>query len=140
MLKRGERLSGDSGSERILSEGGGQPSDLGILGDTAVTDVQEKNGELIHYVKSELEPGTEVIGKIDWQRRFDRMQQHSGEHIVSGLVHEAYGYNNVGFHMSSDVITIDFSGVLDEKQLAEIEEKTNRNIWEDNPVETFLSG
>lgn len=118
-------------------EGGGQPSDLGILGDTAVTDVQEKNGELIHYVKSELEPGTEVIGKIDWQRRFDLMQQHSGEHIVSGLVHEAYGYNNVGFHMSSDVITIDFSGVLDEKQLAEIEEKTNRNIWEDNPVEIF---
>ena len=141
MPKRGERLSGDSGSERIFDpEGGGQPSDLGILGDTAVTDVQEKNGELIHYVKSELEPGTEVIGKIDWQRRFDLMQQHSGEHIVSGLVHEAYGYNNVGFHMSSDVITIDFSGVLDEKQLAEIEEKTNRNIWEDNPVETFLSG
>ena len=66
------------------------------------------------------------------------MQQHSGEHIVSGLVHEAYGYNNVGFHMSSDVITIDFSGVLDEKQLAEIEEKTNRNIWEDNPVEIFI--
>ena len=65
------------------------------------------------------------------------MQQHSGEHIVSGLVHEAYGYNNVGFHMSSDVITIDFSGVLDEKQLAEIEEQTNRNIWEDNPVEIF---
>lgn len=55
-------------------EGGGQPSDLGILEDTAVTDVQEKNGELIHYVKSELEPGTEVIGKIDWQRRFDLMQ------------------------------------------------------------------
>ena len=65
------------------------------------------------------------------------MQQHSGEHIVSGLVHEAYGYNNVGFHMSSDVITIDFSGVLDERQLAEIEEKTNRKIWENKPVEIF---
>ena len=88
-------------------------------------------------MKAELEPGTEVTGRIDWQRRFDLMQQHSGEHIVSGLVHEAYGYNNVGFHMSSDVITIDFSGVLDERQLAEIEEKTNRKIWENKPVEIF---
>ena len=74
--------------------GGGQPSDLGILGDTAVTDVQEKNGELIHYVKSELEPGTEVIGKIDWQRRFDLMQQHSGEHIVDVYKRQGQRYHN----------------------------------------------
>lgn len=138
-----ECRKGEKGFQVLLDrsafypEGGGQPCDLGILGNTEVTDVQEKDGELIHYVKAELEPGTEVTGRIDWQRRFDLMQQHSGEHIVSGLVHEAYGYNNVGFHMSSDVITIDFSGVLDERQLAEIEEKTNRNIWEDNPVEIF---
>ena len=125
MPKRREGLSGASGSERIYPEGGGQPV-IWESGNTEVTDVQEKDGELIHYVKAELEPGTEVTGRIDWQRRFDLMQQHSGEHIVSGLVHEAYGYNNVGFHMSSDVITIDFSGVLDERQLAEIEEKTNR--------------
>ena len=65
------------------------------------------------------------------------MQQHSGEHIVSGLVHEKYGYDNVGFHMSSDVITIDFSGVLDKKQLEEIEAETNRKIWENTPVEIF---
>ena len=63
------------------------------------------------------------------------MQQHSGEHIVSGLVHEAYGYDNVGFHMSSDVITVDFSGVLSEAQLAEIEAETNRKIWENSEVE-----
>lgn len=138
-----ECRKGEKGFQVLLDrsafypEGGGQPCDLGILGDTEVTDVQEKDGELIHYVKAELEPGTEVTGRIDWQRRFDLMQQHSGEHIVSGLVHEAYGYNNVGFHMSSDVITIDFSGVLDERQLAEIEEKTNREIWENKPVEIF---
>ena len=65
------------------------------------------------------------------------MQQHSGEHIVSGLVHEAYGYDNVGFHMSSDVITVDLSGVLTEAQLAEIEAKTNQKIWENTPVEIF---
>ena len=95
-----ECRKGEKGFQVILDrsafypEGGGQPCDLGILGGTEVTDVQEKNGELIHYVKAELEPGTEVTGRIDWQRRFDLMQQHSGEHIVSGLVHEAYGYNN----------------------------------------------
>ncbi len=75
------------------------------------------------------------MGKIDWERRFDLMQQHSGEHIVSGLVHEAYGYDNVGFHMSSDVITVDLSGVLNEAQLAEIEQRVNERIWENREVE-----
>ena len=116
-------------------EGGGQPCDLGTLDTVEVLDVQEKAGEIIHYTKEAIEPGKEVTGKIDWDRRFDLMQQHSGEHIVSGLVHEAYGYNNVGFHMGSDVITIDLSGVLNEAQLAEIEAETNRKIWENSSVE-----
>ena len=118
-------------------EGGGQPCDLGTLNDIRVTDVQEEEGELIHYTEEPLEAGTEVEGKIDWERRFDLMQQHSGEHMVSGLIHEAYGYNNVGFHMGSDVITIDFSGVLTWEQLEEIEEKVNRKIWENSPVRIF---
>lgn len=116
-------------------EGGGQPCDLGTLDTVEVLDVQEKTGEIIHYTKEAIEPGKEVTGKIDWDRRFDLMQQHSGEHIVSGLVHEAYGYNNVGFHMGSDVITVDLSGMLNEAQLAEIEAETNRKIWENSPVE-----
>ena len=62
-------------------------------------------------------------GKIDWARRFDLMQQHSGEHMVSGIIHEKYGYDNVGFHMGSDVITVDLNGMLDDSQLAEIERK-----------------
>jgi Ser-tRNA(Ala) deacylase AlaX len=95
---------------------------------TEVTDVREKDGEIVHHTEVALEVGSEVTGKIDWERRFDLMQQHSGEHIVSGLVHEAYGYDNVGFHMSSDVITVDLSGVLTEAQLAEIEAKTNQKI------------
>ena len=102
-------------------EGGGQPSDTGILGGINVKEVHEKDGELIHYTDGPLEVGMDVIGKINWGRRFDLMQQHSGEHIVSGLVHEAFGYDNVGFHMGSDVITIDFNGMLDEEQMAEIE-------------------
>lgn len=104
-------------------EGGGQPYDLGTLNDVEVLEVHEKDGEIIHYTKEAIEVGSDVTGKIDWDRRFDLMQQHSGEHIVSGLVHEAYGYDNVGFHMSSDVITVDLSGVLTEAQLAEIEQK-----------------
>ena len=70
-------------------EGGGQPCDLGTMNDIPVLDVQEKGGVIFHYTDKPIEPGTEVKGKIDWERRFDLMQQHSGEHIVSGLVHEA---------------------------------------------------
>ena len=85
-------------------EGGGQPSDVGTLGDAKVTEVHEKDGELLHYTDKALEVGAKVEGKIDWARRFDLMQQHSGEHMVSGIIHEKYGYDNVGFHMGSDVI------------------------------------
>ena len=77
-------------------EGGGQPSDIGYLGDVKVKEVHEKDGELLHYTDKPLEAGTEVQGRINWARRFDLMQQHSGEHMVSGLIHEAYGYDNVG--------------------------------------------
>ena len=138
-----ECRKGKKGYEILLDqsafypEGGGQPCDIGMLGEVQVKDVQEKDGELIHYTETPLEPGTELMGEIDWERRFDLMQQHSGEHMVSGIVHERYGYDNVGFHMSSDVITIDFSGVLDKKQLEEIEAETNRKIWENTPVEIF---
>lgn len=138
---------GKNGYEIILDEsafypeGGGQPCDTGSLGNSEVKDVQEKDGELIHYTDKALEEGNKVHGKINWKRRFDLMQQHSGEHMVSGLVHEKYGYNNVGFHMGRDVITIDFSGVLDEEQLQEIEDKVNEKIWENTPVQiTYPSG
>lgn len=132
---------GENGYEIILDEsafypeGGGQPCDIGSLGEAEVKDVQEKDGELIHYVDKALKEGSQVHGQINWERRFDLMQQHSGEHMVSGLVHEKYGYNNVGFHMGSDVITIDFSGVLNEEQLQEIEDRVNEKIWENTPVQ-----
>lgn len=138
-----ECRKGKTGYEVILDqtafypEGGGQPSDIGTLGEAVVKEVHEKNGELLHYTDRALEPGTEVQGKINWDRRFDLMQQHSGEHIVSGLIHEAFGYDNVGFHMGSDVITIDFDGMLDETQMAVIEAKANRIIWENQEVEIF---
>lgn len=139
-----ECREGKKGFQIILDEsafypeGGGQPSDTGYLNQIKVKEVHEKDGELLHYTDEAIEPGTTVIGKIDWARRFDLMQQHSGEHMVSGLVHEKYGYDNVGFHMGSDVITIDFNGILDDAEMAEIETLVNEKIWENAPVEIFF--
>ena len=88
-------------------EGGGQPCDLGTINGIKVTYVGEKGEDVVHYIEEPIAEGTEVKGIIDWERRFDLMQQHSAEHIVSGMFHEKYGCNNVGFHMGKDMITLD---------------------------------
>lgn len=116
-------------------EGGGQPCDLGTIDDTRVLDVQEKDEQIIHLTDKALEVNEEVSGIIDWDRRFDLMQQHSGEHIVSGFIHSKYGYNNVGFHMGSEMITVDLDGEIDAEGLADIERKTNNYIWTNAAVE-----
>lgn len=131
--KNGYRIILDASA--FYPEGGGQPCDTGYLDDVKVVDVHEKDGELLHYTEKALEVGKIVHGVIDWEHRFDLMQQHSGEHMVSGLIHEAYGYDNVGFHMGSDVITIDFNGMLDAVQMQEIEVLVNKKIWENSRVE-----
>lgn len=118
-------------------EGGGQPSDRGQIDGTEVVDVKEKCGELIHFTKEPVEKGRKVSGNIDWKRRFDLMQQHSGEHMVSGLIHEKYGYDNVGFHMGSDIVTIDFNGPLTMEELLVIEQKVNQKVWENTNVEIW---
>ena len=118
-------------------EGGGQPCDLGTLGGVQVLDVHERGGEIIHTCAAPLEPGDTVHGAIDWARRFDLMQQHSGEHLVSGLVHAAYGYDNVGFHMGQDSITIDFNGYIDEEGLRQIERKANEAVYANLETEVF---
>lgn len=115
-------------------EGGGQPWDQGILGGSLVLEVHEREGVVVHTCTRPLEAGTQVEGQIDWARRFDLMQQHSGEHIVSGLAHKRWGCDNVGFHMGADVITIDLNVPLSEKNLEELEEEVNRYLWEDYPV------
>ena len=111
-------------------EGGGQPADTGILGNVRVTDVHEKDGQVVHYTDGPLPVGEMVRGVIDWDRRFQHMQEHSGEHLVSGLIHQRFGYDNVGFHMGTDEVTIDFNGVLEWEDLMAIEEKANGMIWE----------
>lgn len=116
-------------------EGGGQPSDTGTLGAVEVTQVHEKDGAIIHYCTGPVEVGQTVNGRIDWTRRFDFMQQHSGEHIVSGLIHQMYGYDNVGFHLGSDTVTIDFNGMISQAGLQEIETKANEVIWSNVALE-----
>ena len=115
-------------------EGGGQPYDTGILGGVPVLEVHEREGRVVHTCAQPLEAGSRVEGTIDWDRRFDLMQHHSGEHIISGLAHAKWGCDNVGFHMGSDVITIDLNVELNEDQLRELEQAANRYIWEDHPM------
>lgn len=118
-------------------EGGGQPGDRGTLGGVAVTDTHEKGENVVHYCDGPLEPGTTVEGTLDWDYRFLLMQQHSGEHILSGLIHEKFGYDNVGFHMGKDAVTIDFNGMISDEDLADLEWRTNQLIWQNVPIEVL---
>lgn len=136
-------------------EGGGQPGDRGVLetgasvegegermavgvarqAQIAVYDTHEKGEEVLHYTDGFVAHGTRVTGRIDWDFRFDLMQNHSGEHIVSGLIHERFGYNNVGFHMGSDMLTIDLDGEFTAEEMREIELRANEIVWQNQPVD-----
>jgi len=119
-------------------EGGGQPADHGILGGLSVIDVHEKDGIIVHTciaAGGTFAAGQTVHGSLDWARRFDHMQQHSGEHIVSGMLCSAFNCNNVGFHMGEDFVVIDYDAPMTEDDIRSIEEKANRYIVESHPFE-----
>ena len=130
----------EKGYEVLLSatafypEGGGQACDLGTLGNARVLDVQERGEDVVHLCNQPLETGSVVEGKLDYNRRFDLMQQHTGEHIVSGIIHRRYGYHNVGFHVGSELIEIDFDGVVPAEDLPAIEQEANAALWQNLPV------
>ena len=119
----------------FFPEGGGQTGDNGWLNDVEVTDTREKAGVIYHETKASLEGGTQVAGKIDFAARFDKMQQHTGEHILSGIVCSTYNYNNVGFHLSSEITTLDFDGELSTEQVRELEIRVNQAIHANIPVQ-----
>lgn len=121
----------------FFPEGGGQYADTGMLAEASVSDVQERGGIVYHKTREPLQEGAEVIGTIDWEERFSKMQQHSGEHIVSGLVHEIYGYDNVGFHMGKDAVTMDFNGILTKEQLKVLEKKANEAVVKNLEVQVL---
>ena len=116
-------------------EGGGQPADHGTLGAVRVTDVHETKGVIFHTCDSPVEIGTQVAGAVDWLRRFDHMQQHSGEHILSGLLCSLYHCDNVGFHLGADTVTIDYNAELTWEQVMAAEKAANEVIWQDTPVD-----
>ena len=118
----------------FFAEGGGQQADRGVLDGQKVMDVKEKEEHIYHYVKEAIEIGKKVEGQIDWTFRFTNMQQHSGEHILSGIVYAWKGYHNVGFHMNDALTTIDFDGPFTSEELQELEIRANRVIYENQPV------
>lgn len=119
----------------FFPEGGGQYADTGILGNIKLTDVQEKDGTIYHMAEEAFVPGTHVTGQIDWQERFMKMQQHTGEHIVSGLVHARFGYNNVGFHLGSTDCTMDFDGEITREELLKVEQEANEALVQNLEIE-----
>ena len=122
-------------------EGGGQPADHGVLktagGEIPVTGVHEKNGAVVHTCAAPAEPGTVVTGVLDWARRFDHMQQHSGEHILSGILCRLYDCDNVGFHLGAEAVTIDYNADITWEQALEAERLANEAIWADRETEIF---
>ena len=116
-------------------EGGGQPADHGTLGNVRVFVTKEKNGEILHFCEGPLKAGETVQGVIDWARRFDFMQQHSGEHIVSGILCGKFGCDNVGFHIGHELVTIDFNAELSTEDVLFVENLANQYIWEDRAIQ-----
>ena len=121
-------------------EGGGQAADTGMLGPVRVLDTREREETVVHLCDGPLEAGTVVEGTVDYDARFLRMQQHSGEHIVSGIIYRRYGYHNVGFHMASSLITIDFDGVIPAEDLPGLEAEANAAVWANLPVKCWYPG
>lgn len=132
---------GKRGFEVILDktaffpEGGGQPGDTGFIGDAEVIDTVERGEDVVHICTKAV--GGEVKCRLDFEKRFTNMQQHTGEHIFSGVLHSVCGYDNVGFHMGESCITVDFNGVVSADELARIEKLANEAIYKNIPVETI---
>lgn len=122
----------------FFPEEGGQSPDKGELDGYKVLDVQiDKAGRITHFLEEELSVGKRVAGRIDWKHRFNNMQQHSGEHIFSGTVNRLYGFNNVGFHLSDQIVTMDFDGVLSEEDVEKVEHLVNEVIVSNLPIQVI---
>ena len=129
-------------------EGGGQKCDEGFFDDIRVTDVQEINGEIVHFLENEIKADTKVLQKIDMNLRFRRMQNHNAEHLICGLIHKKFGYDNVGFHLSEirnddgSLVSIeaimDVDGPFSAEDLKEIEIKANAAISVNVPIYAIL--
>lgn len=125
----------------FFPEGGGQYADTGVLRlpdtEIRVLDVRERQGVVFHCTDRPAQPKTAVTGVLDFEERFSKMQQHTGEHIVSGIVNRHFGYRNVGFHLGNEAVTMDYDGPLTKEQLRMIEQEANQAVAEDIPIEVL---
>ncbi len=143
LYKDGEDLIVVTDKTAFFPEGGGQSSDVGFLGDAYVCDVQIEYGKILHRVENYVEnvekfsTNMEICGKIDEKKRFPDMRQHSGEHIFSGVVHSLFGYDNVGFHLGKDLVTVDVGGELSKADLCKVERLVNEAVCRNVPIRTF---
>ena len=119
-------------------EGGGQACDVGTLGGVKVLSVLEEGEKIIHLCDGELTVGATVQGQIDGDGRFDLMQQHSGEHIISGLLHQHFGCMNTGFHVGTGEMEVDFDKMLTASELAMIERLANEAVWENVELKCWI--
>ena len=114
---------------------GGQPHDRGTLGNARVIDVvDEENGDVLHFIEGEVVTGNKVPGRIDWTRRFDHMQQHTGQHVLSAAFDTLLKARTESFHLGADYATIDLARELTPAEIARAENDANRIVWEDRPV------
>ncbi len=118
----------------FFPEGGGQAADKGTLGSATVLDVQQKGDTIVHKTDTPFEIGATVKGELDWSTRYNRMQSHTGEHILSGVVHALFGYDNVGFHMGEEFMTVDFSGPLTAADIEKIELESNKSVYKNADI------
>ncbi len=136
MLKDG-RYYVELNRTAFFPEGGGQAPDKGCIDGATVIDVQEENGVILHTLLTELPVGRTVHCIIDWELRYSRMQSHTGEHILSGIVNSMYGYDNVGFHMNDRIMLVDFNGSLLPDDIEKIELCANRAVYSNADVRAY---
>ena len=132
--REGERYAVTLSQTAFFPEGGGQYADKGRIGDAKVQDVRHMNEQIIHYVDSCLPVGEQVECELDWEDRYRKMQNHSAEHLLCGLIHNRFGYENVGFHLSDENVTLDVNGPLTKEELSELELEANRIISLNLPI------
>lgn len=118
----------------IFPEGGGQLSDQGKIQDAEVFHAAEKEGQVWHYTKTPLAVGEKVHVSLNWPLRLDRMQQHTGEHLLSYAFWQSCGAQNIGFHMNEDLVTIDLDQEVTSEEIARAEMDANAVIWENRPI------
>ena len=135
--KCGEQYKIELDKTLFFPEEGGQSADRGTLNGIEITDVKLKDGVIYHYSNYPFTKGEMVHGKIDFDFRFRNMQNHTGEHIISGIAHKLFGYDNVGFHLGIDNVTMDLSGYIEDEDIKKIELLANKAVYENHPVTAY---